>query len=162
MSDGSQHPENLKVTVTRQFAVTPERVFDAWVTPETIGQWMFGPAVRDEKIVILRTDARAGGKFSFVVDRQGDELDHNGIYLEFERPRRLAFTWAIGKHTDANTSRVLIEIRPQGTGDSGSAAAAGGCELTLTHEILPAWAAYAGRTENGWRIMLAALWNLLD
>jgi uncharacterized protein YndB with AHSA1/START domain len=134
------------VRVTQRFTAPPERVFDAWLDTAMLGRFMFGPSLRDEEIVRLSLDARVGGKFSFVVRRQGQEIDHIGRYLEIERPRRLVFTWAVAPDRD-DASRVVIEIAPHGTG----------CTLTLTHEMDPKWAALAGRVESGWTKMLAAL-----
>lgn len=131
--------------VTRRFDFPAERVFDAWLTCSMIDQWMFGPAVRDEEIVRLAIDPRVGGAFSFVVERQGEEIDHIGKYLEIDRPRRLAFTWAVAGEKAG--SRVTIDIAAQGTG----------CELTLAHELHPDWASFVERTEEAWRKMLEAL-----
>ncbi|GHG85202.1 SRPBCC domain-containing protein [Comamonas sp. JC664] len=138
--------QSVQVRVTRQFNASPERVFDAWLTPELVGQWMAGPGVREEEVLRLAIDARVGGKFSFFVRRAGEEIDHVGTYLEIDRPRRLVFTWHIEKEED-ELSRVTVEIAPR---DSG-------CELTLTHEMDAQWAEYASRTENGWATMLGVL-----
>jgi len=54
----------IKVTVIRRFNAAPERVFDAWLDPEMLAQWMFGPAVRDEEIARLTAAAHIGGCFS--------------------------------------------------------------------------------------------------
>jgi uncharacterized protein YndB with AHSA1/START domain len=134
------------VTVTKCFDVAPERVFDAWLSSEMIGRWMFGPALRDEEVVRITLDPRVGGRFSFVVRRQGNEIDHIGRYLEIDRPRRLVFTWAVAPDAE-DASRVTIEIVPQGAG----------CDLTLTHEMQPQWADFAGRVHEGWTTMLGAL-----
>ncbi len=138
--------QSVQVRVTRQFNASPERVFDAWLTPEMVGQWMAGPGVREEEVLRLAIDARVGGKFSFFVRRAGEEIDHVGTYLEIDRPRRLVFTWHIEKEED-ELSRVTVEIAPR---DSG-------CELTLTHEMDAKWAEYASRTENGWATMIGVL-----
>src|SRR6185312_11586749 len=87
------------VRVTQGFNASPERVFDAWFDPVLIGQWMFGPRLRDEEIVHLKTDARLGGTFSFLVTRQSTPIDHIGTYREIERPRRIVFTWGIAGHS---------------------------------------------------------------
>ena len=89
-----------------------------------------------------------GGAFSFLVRRQGTEIDHIGEYLELDRPRRMVFTWGIA---GSDSSVVRIEIEPAGTG----------CELTLTHELHPDWADYADRTRGGWTTMLSTLRALL-
>jgi uncharacterized protein YndB with AHSA1/START domain len=64
----------VKIRVTRLFTATAERVFDAWLKPEMIGTWMFGPAVREEEVIGIAMDSRVGGSFSFVVRRQGEEI----------------------------------------------------------------------------------------
>ena len=136
--------EPLKVRVTHRFDAAAERVFDAWLDQRMLSRWMFGPGVRDEEIVHLELEPCVGGSFSFLVLRQGQEIDHVGEYLEIERPHRLAFTWGI---RGMGSSRVQIEIVPQ----------AGACTLTLTHELDPQWAAHASRTQAGWTHMLDAL-----
>ena len=107
---------------------------------------MFGPRLRDEEVLHISADARVGGTFSFLVRRQGQEIDHVGTYREIDRPRRLAFTWGVvGESTDESV--VTVDIVPRD----------GGCELTLTHEMDPKWAEYASRTQAGWTKMLDAL-----
>lgn len=107
---------------------------------------MFGPALRDEKVVRISVDARVGERFSFLVRRQGTEIDHVGRYIELDRPRRLAFTWAAAADTES-PSRVTIEIISQAVG----------CELILTHEMQPQWADYVGRVREEWTKELEAL-----
>ena len=138
----------VTVTVKRRFAAPPEQVFDAWLEPKQVAQWMFGPSVRDEEIVRIEIDPRVGGSFSFVVRRQGQEIDHVGEYLEIDRPRRLAFTWAVGARSPDDT-HVIIDLAPLGAG----------CELVLRHERV--WADYAARTAQGWTTMLDAAARLL-
>jgi uncharacterized protein YndB with AHSA1/START domain len=136
----------VRAVVTKRFAADAERVFDAWLDPDWLGRWMFGSAVREERIVRLGLEPRVGGKFSFVVNRGGTDVDHVGEYLELLRPRRLVFTWGT-RDTLPETSRVIIEIAP----------VEGGCELTLTHEMAPSWAAFADQAATSWRKMLDAL-----
>jgi uncharacterized protein YndB with AHSA1/START domain len=139
------------VRVSQTFRALPERVFDAWLDPKMIGRFMFGPQLRDEEIVSLNVDARAGGRFCFVVKRQGQRIDHVGKYLELDRPRRLVFTWGIVEHGGDN-SRVVIDIEREATG----------AELTLTHELTPEWADFADRTREAWSKMLNALAEVLN
>ena len=140
----------VQARVSRNFSVSAERVFDAWLKTDLIGQFMFGPTVRDEEIVRLRVDARVGGSFSFVVRRQGQEIDHVGTYLEIERPTRLAFTWAIAGE-GGEPSRVIIDIAPKGSG----------CELTLVHKMSAEWKDFVKRSEDAWGKMLSNLARIL-
>jgi len=135
-----------KAVVSHRFSFPAERVFDAWLDPEWIGRWMYGPAVRDERVVRLGLEPRVGGKFSFVVNRQGVEVDHVGEFLEIDRPGLIVFTWGLRDARPA-TSRVIVEISP----------CPGGCELTLTHVMAADWAAFAGQAAGAWRLMLGAL-----
>lgn len=140
----------IEVRVTRYFEADPERVFDAWLVPRTLGQWMFGPRVREENVVRLDVDPRVGGRFSLKVERNGEIIDHVGRYLEIERPHRLVFTWAIKGQSDDEPSQVRIDI----------AASSSGCVLTLVHTMDAKWAEYAQRTQDGWNTMLDALAGL--
>lgn len=140
------HPTPVQARVTQHFAVPAERVFEAWLTPELIGQWMFGPALREEEVVRITVDGRVGGAFSFVVRRQGQEFDHVGTYLELDRPRHLVFTWGI-RGQSADESRVIIDIVPLPHG----------CELTLVHEMAPQWADFVERSQAGWAKMVGVL-----
>ncbi len=137
--------------VVRSFNIPAERVFDAWLDPTQIGRWMFGPVVREERIVRLTLDARVGGTFSFVVERQGQEIDHTGEYVEIDRPRRLVFTWGT-RDSLPETSRVTIELTP----------VPAGCELKLTHEMSPRWAEFTERAASSWKTMLGALERALN
>ncbi len=130
------------VRVTRKFEASPERVFDAWLNPETAGKWLF--ATPNGEMVRCEIDARVGGKFRLVDRRDGDDVDHLGEYVEIDRPRRLVFTFAVPKFSWQYT-KVTVEITPT----------AGGCELRLTQEhVLPEW---ASRTEQGWGMILSGL-----
>ncbi len=142
---------SIEIHVTRRYSASPERVFDAWLDPVLIGQWMFGQRLREEEVLHLNVDARVGGTFSFLVRRQGNEIDHVGTYHEIDRPRRLVFTWGIAGDS-AEESRVIIDIVPLETG----------CELTLTHEMHPKWAEYRDRTQAGWTKMTDMLATVMD
>ena len=142
---------HLKVVVTHSFSASPERVFDAWLDPKMIEKWMFSPNLLEQEVVRISLDARVGGSFSFVVRRQDKEIDHIGEYLEIDRPRYLVFTWGI-RQDSGDSSRVMVDIVAKGTG----------AELTLTHELDPAWADYASRTRDSWTKMLQVLDDTLN
>lgn len=136
--------------VQTEFQAPAEAVFQAWLEPSMIGRWMFGPALRDETVIHIQTEPRPGGVFSFMVDRQGQRLDHVGRYRVVEKPTKLQFTWAIGEITP-NDSVVTIEIKPTATG----------CVLNLAHEMHPDWAAYVDRCRDAWAKMLGVLQTVL-
>ena len=135
-----------EIRITREIAASAERVFDAWLDPGMIAKFIVGPDVRDEALTHIFVDPVVGGTFSFAVLRGGQAIDHVGTYREIERPRRLVFTWGVDEE-QGDLSVVTIEITTQSNG----------CVLTLTHQIDPAWAAYAERTHAGWTFMTGKL-----
>ena len=135
-----QTPQTVRVS--RQFTQSPERVFDAWLDPAKAGKFLF--ATPTGQMVRVEIEPRVGGSFCFVDRRADGDMGHFGEYVEIDRPRRLVFDFALSAMPE-NKTRVTIEIRPVGTG----------CELTLTHEGVPA--EYAARTSHGWATILDGL-----
>jgi uncharacterized protein YndB with AHSA1/START domain len=131
----------VSVTVERRIAAAPETVFDAWLDPEGVGQWLFAtPGGTMERVEV---DPRVGGGFTIVERRGADLAEHFGEYVELDRPRRLAFDfWT---NFSAERTRVIVTIGPDGDGSL----------LTLRHEGV--WADYEARTHQGWTMILDKL-----
>src|SRR4051812_8263480 len=106
--------ETATVSVERHFAAPPEQVFDAWLDPDGLGQWLFRtPAGTLERVEV---DARVGGGFRVDERREDGVAEHYGEYVELDRPRRLAFDFWTS--FSAERTRVTIEIARAGSGDS--------------------------------------------
>lgn len=144
-------PPAIEVRVQQRFPASAEAVFDAWLDPAWLERWMFGPQVREETLVHLRLDPRVGGAFSFLVERQGQRLDHIGVYRVIDRPRELSFSWALRGESDEEASEVHVTLQPENEA----------CLLTLVHRIPARWADYAERTRQGWTTMLGNLQRVL-
>ena len=129
------------VTVTHRFTASAERVYDAWLDPEKVRRFLYATAAGE--IVRCEVDARVGGKYVIVDRRNGEDVLHEGTYLELERPRRIVFTVCVPKYSP-DEDRVTIDIKPL----------AQGCELTLTTQTADEW---AERTERGWAMILDVL-----
>lgn len=149
-TENTEKADFPSVKVIKDFGVPAEKVFDAWIDPEWLSRWMFGPDVRDEEIIKLETTPEKNGTFSYVVRREGDVINHLGTYLEVDCPGRLVFTWGI-EGVSEEESTVTIEI----------ISTKNGCRLTLIHQLDPEWADYAERTKEGWSFMLDKLKDLL-
>lgn len=134
----------IAIRVTRDFPQSAERVFDAWLDPATVGDWLF--ATEGGTMQRVEIDARVGGAFTVIERRPAGEADHFGRYLEIERPSRLVFGFGTDRN-DPELTRVTVEVAPQGAG----------CRLTLSHEIADKWADYADRTRAGWTRILEGL-----
>jgi uncharacterized protein YndB with AHSA1/START domain len=130
-----------RLTVKHRFNASAERVYDAWLDPEKVRKFLFTTATGE--IVRCDMDVRVGGKYAIVDRRNGEDILHEGTYLELERPTRIVFTLRVPKYSP-DEDRVTIELEPQ----------ARGCEVTLTTETPDEW---ADDTRRGWRMILDVL-----
>jgi uncharacterized protein YndB with AHSA1/START domain len=140
--------DRVSISVTHRFSASVERVFDAWLDPQTACKFLFVTATGE--MVRAEIDGRVGGRFTIVERREGEDVRHVGTYLEIDRPRRLVFTLSVPKYSQ-NEDRISVDIKP----------ARGGSELTLTHEMGPEMADVRARAEDGWRRVLEVLAELL-
>ena len=133
------------LTVHRDIAASPERVFDAWLDPAIARRFLF--ATPDGEMLTCEIDARVGGRGLIVERRPSGDAHHRLLFVEIDRPRRLVFLFAADPAEEGQWTRVTIEI----------AATAAGARLTLTHEMDLAWAAFEDQTRHGWTMILATL-----
>lgn len=138
------------LTVTRDFAASPERVFDAWLDPAQARRFLF--ATPDGEMLTCEIDARVGGRGLIVERRASGDAHHRMLFDAIERPHRLVFRFAADPAKEGKWTRVRIDIASKGDG----------CTLTLTHEMDPAWAEYEQQTRKGWTMILESLSRTLE
>jgi uncharacterized protein YndB with AHSA1/START domain len=91
---------DLTVNVTKIIHASIEKVFDAWLNPETLSQFMLPmPGMPQPQ---TETDAREGGNFTIIMQVGDDKVPHTGKYLEISRPNKLVFTWESPISTDGS------------------------------------------------------------
>jgi|BarGraIncu00222A_1022003.scaffolds.fasta_scaffold114012_2 hypothetical protein len=75
----------LSLEISRRFAATPARVFDAWLS-EDWGQWLGPRGARCEKASV---EPRVGGRYAMTMTMaDGRTAEVSGVYLEIVRPRQ--------------------------------------------------------------------------
>ena len=86
---------------------------------------------------IFSNDVTPGGQYSLVMRSDEGEYHLSGVYEEIDAPHKLVFTWKW--KTGDETTRVTIELRPEGDGT----------HLRLTHTGF-AEAEQASSHNQGW------------
>ena len=137
---------DLSLTVTRQIEAAPEAVFDAWLDPAMLMQFMNpgeGMSCPDAK-----TDAVEGGRFELVMRAGDDVMPHGGTYVTIDRPNKLVFTWE--SPFSVEDSLVTLTFAPS----------AGGTFVTLHHTRFVSEESRDNH-EAGWGAILGTLEALL-
>ena len=138
------------LTIRRDFAAPPERVFDAWLDPAQARRFLF--ATPEGEMRTVKIDARVGGRAMIVERREQGDAVHRLQFEVIDRPTRLVFLFAADPAEEGDWTRVSIDIVPTATG----------CTLTLTHEMDPQWAAYEDQTRSGWTMILDSLARITE
>ncbi|MFI5446451.1 SRPBCC domain-containing protein [Polaromonas sp. UC242_47] len=129
--------ESPSLRLQRTYPVPPEKVWQAWTTPQALTQW-FGPG-EPSSVTRADLDVRIGGRYHIAFTTpDGEAHDVSGVYQEVLKHRKLVFTWA-WKSTPERVSRVTVALRPT----------AEGTELTFLHEQFFDQAARDNH-ERGW------------
>ena len=70
-----------------------QSVFDHWLIPVFVGEWMFGPKIQAEEIITLNNVVRKNGSFEYAVNRGGKKVVSSGEFVELDIPNRITLTW---------------------------------------------------------------------
>jgi len=133
--------------MSRDFNASAERVFDAWLDPKYVGNWLFGTP--DGKGKVSKVDPRVGGQFE-IGEMRGDEFaNHVGTYHEIERPNRIVFSYYLETENEELSSTVIVEISEMENG----------CAVHITHEMDDIYAEYEANTIEGWTMIFNGLEN---
>jgi uncharacterized protein YndB with AHSA1/START domain len=138
------------LSITREFAAPPERVFDAWLDPKQAARFLF--VTPGGEMLRCEIDARVGGQGLIVERRAAGDAHHRIQFEAIDRPHRLVFLFSADPAEEGEWTRVIIDIVPSH----------GGCTLTLTHAMDPAWAAYEDQTRKGWTMILESLGRITE
>jgi uncharacterized protein YndB with AHSA1/START domain len=111
------------VVVRRTIPATAEVLFDAFLDPIALSDWMRPGSIRS---AVATVEPWVGGRYEVVMQADSGPIPHTGVYRLIDRPRRLVFTWH-SPSTGQNETVVTVDF----------IAAASGTEVVVTHELLP-------------------------
>lgn len=136
------------VIVKRKINAPAQVIFDAWLDPDSLSEWM-RPCSSGTAKSTVKLDPREGGAFEIVMHVPSGPVSHTGIYQIIDPPYRLVYTWN-SVHAGHNDSLVTVKLIPDGDAT----------EVVVTHERLPeaAQAAHFG----GWTEILESLGKYLS
>jgi uncharacterized protein YndB with AHSA1/START domain len=112
--------------VQRVMPAAPEMVFDQWLDPESLAEWMCPHPVR---VVDLTIEPRIGGTVRFDVDDSGTRALITGHFLAIDRPHLLRFTWSESDWPDP-TAVSVVNVAFEPLGDDQTL-------MTIEHSLLP-------------------------
>ena len=92
------------VRVQRIMPAVPEVVFDAWLDPESLREWM---CPRPTRCVAVTVDPRVGGIYRFDLDHSGSSVLTTGQFLVVDRPSLLRFTWSNSNWADPTVASIV-------------------------------------------------------
>lgn len=98
--------ETATVRVQRVMPAPPDEVFDEWLDPQSLMEWMCPHPTR---VVDVDIEPRVGGRVRFDVDHVGVPVLITGQFLEIDRPRLLRFTWSNSDWPDP-TAESIVEV----------------------------------------------------
>jgi uncharacterized protein YndB with AHSA1/START domain len=124
---------------------TPERLWSALTTPETIRQYWLGFSPE--------ADWKVGGSWKLV--HSDGRVADSGEIVEFEPPRRMAIRWRHELFPELKAegwSRCVMELEPMGDA----------VKLTLTHSMDHEGSTFIEKVSQGWPMILSYLKSLLE
>jgi uncharacterized protein YndB with AHSA1/START domain len=114
------------VRVQRVMPAAPEVVFDQWLDPESLAEWMCPRPVR---VVALTVEPHIGGSVLFDIDDVGTRVLITGRFLAIDRPHLLRFTWSASDWPDPTAVSVVnVAFEPHSDDQT---------LMTIEHSLLP-------------------------
>jgi uncharacterized protein YndB with AHSA1/START domain len=139
-----------QLRIERVLPATPERVFEAWVSPGLLRRWW--AAAPGWRGADAEVDLRPGGRYRLAMEDPEAGAVHavGGEFLEVDPPRRLVYSWTWEgdppEMEGSAGSEVTVEFHPTD----------GGTLLVLVHRGL-ASDVITERHAHGWAGCLANL-----
>ena len=136
------------VTVRRVLPARPDIVYDEWLDPVGMLEWM---CPRPARAVKISLEPAVGGLLRIDIEDRGFSLYVSGMFTELDRPRRLRFTWSCSAWADPSVqSLVTVTLEDHGAGET---------MMTIEHEQLPP--EEVGSHRHGWGTIAVQLGGVI-
>ena len=149
------------LTMTRDFDVAVEKVFDAWLNPEMMRKWFFTLEGTNK---VAQNTPQVGGTWEIIDHRDGKDYRALGEYLEIDSPKKLVFTFKMPQFSETEDT-ITVELKELQQG----------CEMTFSQKIIVpheenwttedienALGEYRDGSEHGWNLMFMGLKELVE
>jgi uncharacterized protein YndB with AHSA1/START domain len=137
------------VRVQRVMPAAPDVVFDQWLDPGSLQEWMCPRPVR---VIEVNVEPRVGGNVRIDVDDSGTRVLISGQFLTIDRPHLLRFTWANSNWADPTTESVVnVAFEPVGNDET---------LMSIEHSLLPPEEFES--FDNGWTLTFDQLAAALE
>ncbi|MCR2807236.1 SRPBCC family protein [Paenibacillus soyae] len=110
-----------ELVMVREFKVSPEKLFDAWIDPVMMRKWLMSMEATNKS---ASSDPRVGGLWEIIDVRGGKEYRAVGRYLEIDRPIKLVFTFQMPQFSEFEDT-ITVNIK----------ATEEGCKMVFTQHI---------------------------
>jgi uncharacterized protein YndB with AHSA1/START domain len=141
--------ETATVRVQRVMPAAPDLVFDQWLDPESLQEWMCPRPVR---VIDVTVEPHVGGVVRIDVDDSGTRVLISVQFLTIDRPNLLRFTWANSNWPDP-TSESVVNVSFEPVGDDETL-------MSIEHSLLPP--AEFESFDAGWTLTVEQLAAVLD
>jgi uncharacterized protein YndB with AHSA1/START domain len=114
------------VRVHRVMPAPPEVVFDEWLDPDSLTEWM---CPRPSRVVAVTIEPHVEGRLRFDVDDSVGLVLIVGQFLTIDRPNLLRFTWSNSNWPDPTVASV-VNVTFTAFGDDETL-------MSIEHSLLP-------------------------
>ena len=126
--------------VQRVLPAAPDEVYDAWLDPASLLEWM---CPRPARCLKVEADTRIGGHLRIDIEEAGVQFYVHGVFTDLDRPVRLGFTWSCSTWPDPTLStHVLVTLASHGESQT---------LMTITHTALSP--DLVDRHHHGWELI---------
>lgn len=137
----------LTLNVSRRIKAPVESVYNAWLNPEMLAQFMI--AGEGMSVPRAEADAREGGRFTVIMAAGDKEIPHGGEYKKLNPYSQIVFTWESPFSVEGSTVTLNLEEVEDGT------------NLELIH-VKFRDAEIRDNHKNGWGAILSSLAKVLE